>query len=74
MGIYRATEAYRKYLQKGDKGQQVKNLQLFLIWLGYNIKVDGSYGPNTETAVKDFQTKYKLTVDGKFGEACLKKA
>ena len=74
LGIYRATEAHRKYLQKGDKGQQVKNLQLFLIWLGYNIKADGSYGPNTETAVKDFQTKYKLTVDGKFGESCLKKA
>lgn len=74
LGIYRATRAYRTHLQKGDKGQQVKNMQLFLIWLGYKIEADGDFGSKTENAVINFQTKYKLTVDGKFGVVCLSKA
>ena len=63
------------YLGKGDVGETVKNLQLFLQWYGkYSAKIDKSFGNQTETAVKAFQTVEKLTVDGRFGPASLAKA
>lgn len=64
-----------KNLKYGDKGKQVKYLQEFLNWcIGSSLKFDSHYGPSTRTAVKQFQELYKLTVDGKFGPQCRKKA
>jgi peptidoglycan hydrolase-like protein with peptidoglycan-binding domain len=40
-------------VNKKSKGNQVKTIQQKL-----KVKDDGSFGPNTETAVKEFQTKY----------------
>jgi peptidoglycan hydrolase-like protein with peptidoglycan-binding domain len=51
-------------LRRGDTGLVVKILQKLLNAYGYKLKVDGSFGPITEAAVKDFQKKYSLTVDG----------
>ena len=34
-----------------------------------SITIDGDFGTKTETAVKNFQKKYKLDVDGIYGEA-----
>lgn len=63
------------YLARGDKGVQVGRLQAFLNWYGgYGLKRDDSFGPATEKAVKAFQKKEKLTVDGFFGPASLRKA
>ncbi len=54
-----------KDVKKGSKGEDVKNLQLFLIHNEYLTgKADGVFGAMTEAAVKKFQTEYKLTVDG----------
>ncbi len=56
-------------LQKGDKGNDVMSVQLRLKALGYyTIAVDGQYGSGTVTAVKFFQVRNGLTVDGKVGE------
>ncbi len=55
------------YLQKGDTGLQVKLLQENLIKAGLKLKVDGSFGPATENAVKAFQTSNKLASDGFYG-------
>ena len=44
------------------KGQEVKRLQKTL-----GITSDGSFGPKTEQALKDFQSKNCLTVDGRSG-------
>lgn len=64
-----------KNLKTGDKGTQVKYLQLFLCWcLGIHLAMDGHYGPATYKAVRQYQQKYSLEVDGKFGPACRKKA
>ena len=63
------------YLCKGDSGQAVKYLQMFLKWCGlYNDKVDGVFGAKTEAAVRAFQKAERLTVDGWFGPACLARA
>lgn len=64
-----------KYLKYGNKGKDVKRLQDFLNWcLGETLQLDSHYGPATRNAVKKFQEKYKLIVDGKFGPQCIKKA
>lgn len=54
-------------LRRGSTGPAVKRLQEDLISVGYGPEdnaVDGSFGPMTERAVRNFQTAYKLTVDG----------
>ncbi|MFE5429881.1 L,D-transpeptidase family protein [Peribacillus simplex] len=55
-------------LKKGSSGPQVIELQKRLTKLGYSTKgVDGSFGKNTEAAVKKFQKSKKLTSDGVVG-------
>jgi hypothetical protein len=45
-------------------GLRVVALQIALINLGYDMPVDGRYGPITESAVVDFQIDNGLIVDG----------
>ena len=59
------------YLSKGDKGETVKQLQELLNKFGYKLVVDGDFGNLTENAVKDFQSKNGLTVDGLAGQQTL---
>lgn len=47
-------------------------LQARLYDLGYNIKVDGSFGPDTRKKVKDFQKKKHLNPDAIVGPATYK--
>ena len=55
-------------LTKGSTGTSVRNLQARLIELGYlNGEADGIYGKATENAVRDFQLRNGLKVDGKAG-------
>lgn len=42
-------------------------LQKLLVKLGYKINPDGAFGKNTQKAVKAFQAKHKLKVDGIIG-------
>jgi len=59
-------------LKPGDTGAQVKVLQTALNHLGYSVgKVDGTYGPATTQAVKNFQTAKGLTADGVAGPQTL---
>lgn len=60
-------------LSKGEFGNAVRTLQTKLNRLGYNLAVDGDFGTNTENAVKDFQSKNGLTVDGYAGNQTLSK-
>ena len=64
-----ATATPRLYLlTKGSTGTSVRNLQARLIELGYlNGEADGIYGKATENAVRDFQLRNGLKVDGKAG-------
>ena len=54
-------------LRKGDSGPDVTYLQTLLCDVGEMLTADGKFGAKTETAVKDFQRLYKLTVDGVVG-------
>lgn len=56
------------YFSKGDTFTDVRRLQRFLNWYGnYGLTDDYVYGTKTEDAVKDFQKKEGLTVNGRFG-------
>ncbi|MDR1664162.1 MAG: peptidoglycan-binding protein [Clostridiales bacterium] len=54
-------------LRKGDKGDSVKQMQLYLNANGAALATDGSFGAATETAVETFQQAKGLTVDGVCG-------
>ena len=56
--------------QRGDDGQEVLSIQKRLVELNYSIKsIDGDFGPETENAVRSFQTDRGLEVDGIVGSA-----
>ena len=48
----------------GSQGDEVKRLQQALNRQGYNLTVDGIFGTNTQNAVKQYQQKNGLSVDG----------
>lgn len=51
-------------LSYGSKGSEVKKLQEELNKQGYKLDVDGIYGNKTQSAVRDYQSKNGLSVDG----------
>ena len=51
----------------GSKGSDVTELQKLLNNNGYNLDVDGDFGSKTQAAVKDYQQKNNLAVDGIVG-------
>lgn len=58
-------------VKKGMKGNNVKWVQWELKRLGYNLGaygIDGDFGSMTDTAVRQFQRKYGLEVDGIVGK------
>lgn len=61
-------------LKKGDVGEDVKAVQIRLTILGYySGKLDGNFGVGTRSAVRTFQARNALTVDGKVGPRTLEK-
>ena len=77
-GVYNKddTKVYYPTIRMGtcsSKSSVVKALQTMLNLFGYNLVVDGSWGPLTQAAVLDFQKKHKdysgrqLAVDGCVG-------
>lgn len=64
----------KNFLSKGDTGNKVKELQHKLNqYGGYGLSEDGDYGQDTENAVKQFQAKFGLAVDGQAGTATIAK-
>ena len=60
-------ETFRN-LKKGSSGEDVQKLQLRLMELGYDPgSADGLFGSGTKEAVKDFQKRNSLSVDGVAG-------
>ena len=68
-----AQAAQAATFQRGSTGSTVKQIQTKLKnWGYYSGSVDGVYGSATEKAVRAFQQKNGLTVDGKAGPQTLK--
>lgn len=60
-----------RLLKRGTTGADVKAMQELLMQLGYALPrygADGSFGTETEAAVKAFQKAEGLEVDGKYGD------
>jgi len=55
-------------LQHGSKGQEVRQLQQRLNQAGAKLILDGDFGDETEKAVRAYQLKVGLVVDGVAGE------
>jgi hypothetical protein len=68
---YKGTEAKiggnTVYLNKGDRGKEVQVLQEKLVALDFDIVVDGIFGDKTDEAVRTFQQRSGLKVDGIVG-------
>lgn len=56
-----------KTLSYGSSGDEVKKLQKALNNAGYSLDVDGEFGRKTQNAVKAYQQKNGLSVDGIVG-------
>lgn len=56
-----------KFVKKGDTGQPTTNTQKALNKTGAHLQTDGIFGNKTESAVKQFQKKHGLAVDGIVG-------
>lgn len=49
------------------KGDDVRWVQFELVEAGYDIEIDGKFGPASDKAIRAFQSSCKITVDGKCG-------
>jgi peptidoglycan hydrolase-like protein with peptidoglycan-binding domain len=65
-GIYKLMA--KTQISLGSKGDEVKELQTALNSNGYSLDVDGIFGSKTQAAVRDYQTKNNLQVDGIVGK------
>lgn len=68
-----STTVTKNWIEYGDKGNDVKTLQTKLNKVGYKLEVNGICGNATVAAIKDFQTKYNLAVDGQAGKNTITK-
>ena len=72
LGSVVALRAQAASYKRGSSGEVVSQIQTKLKrWGYYNGAVDGIYGSGTEKAVRLFQQKNGLTVDGKAGQQTL---
>ena len=53
-----------KSYKKGDKGKKIQLCQEWLCLHGFHIAIDGEFGPATDYAVRRFQEKNKMTING----------
>lgn len=56
-----------RLLRRGMSGTSVSEVQQRLVAAGYDLAIDGEFGPDMTKAVRDFQGKHGLTVDGIVG-------
>lgn len=59
-------------IKVGEKGTQVSALQTKLAQLGFPLKPDGIFGPNTKAVVEELQAMFGYDVDGVVGDATQK--
>lgn len=65
--VFASASAKTAILKLGSYGDQVREIQRGLSSAGYKVTVDGKFGKATESAVRAFQKKSGLYVDGIVG-------
>ncbi|HEX6972174.1 MAG TPA: peptidoglycan-binding protein [Limnochordia bacterium] len=70
-GTAREWRLGERVLRRGQWGGDVFHLQRLLRAAGYEVEATGTFGPQTEQAVKAFQAAQGLTVDGLAGPATI---
>lgn len=63
-----------KVIRLNSVGPDVRKWQIFLTGLGYQMVVDGKFGPGTDLATKQFQKDNGLSADGEVGMFTYRKA
>jgi peptidoglycan hydrolase-like protein with peptidoglycan-binding domain len=58
-----------KFLRRGMRGQDVRELQEKLHRLGFGLAIDGVFGEETEKAVLQLQTMFGYDIDGVVDQA-----
>lgn len=58
----------KRTIKRGAKGKKVKCIQEWLCLHGFDVLIDGIFGPATEKAVVEFQRMKGITADGKVGK------
>ena len=71
-GDFRRKPSSAGMLRQGSKGPRVREVQRLLIRAGYSIDADGDFGSATEKAVRAFQSKKGIEVDGIVGPGTLR--
>ena len=75
VSLAEATPLFASGLRLGDHGFDVRALQHYLDFIGQfhpavgRVEADGSFGPVTDQALREFQRIYGLAVDGVAGRA-----
>lgn len=69
--VLMSSDAQANALTIGMSGDTVRSVQKLLRKLGYLDSADGYFGSGTESAVRAFQKRNSLTVDGKVGRQTL---
>lgn len=67
LSVVKSVSTTDNILQSGERGDAVKSLQEKLIKAGQDLDkygADGDYGKETENAVRTFQKRHELAVDG----------
>ena len=57
------------FAQSGTKGPLAAAIQAALCEAGHTLDIDGKFGPKTENALREYQKKNGLEVDGVAGPA-----
>jgi len=62
-GPAQAVDLGERTVEPGMRGDDVRQLQQWLVRLGLPVATDGSYGPATETAVRRYEHEENITED-----------
>lgn len=63
------TKEPKPTLYGGEQSHHVSEMQRVLVFRGYEVPVNGIYGPETQEAVKRYQKEMGLPADGVVGDA-----
>jgi peptidoglycan hydrolase-like protein with peptidoglycan-binding domain len=56
--------ALEKNIKRGNRGKKVKLIQERIYIHGFHLVIDGIFDPTTDFAVRQFQKKKNLKIDG----------